>query len=104
MTGRACERYSRPRWRLDGKELFYVAPDGRVMAVSITAGADSQTLEAGAPVPLFLTGLAPPAVPGKWQHYTVAPDGRFLMNVIAEPTTATSPITVVVNWPALLNK
>ena len=49
---------SQPRWRPDGKELFYVAPDARLMAVPIAVGVDAQTLEAGAPVPLFRTRLA----------------------------------------------
>jgi hypothetical protein len=98
---------SQPRWRRDGKELFYVAPDARLMAVPIAVGADRQTLEAGAPVPLFATRLAsgsniPGGVMSKPQ-YAVAPDGRFLMNVAVEGATA-SPITVVQNWTAALKK
>ena len=46
---------TQPRWRSDGTELFYVTPDGRLMAVPIAAGADGQALEAGAPMPLFPT-------------------------------------------------
>ena len=45
-------------WRPDGRELCYVAPDARLMAVPIAVGTDSQTLEAGATVPLFRTQLA----------------------------------------------
>jgi dipeptidyl aminopeptidase/acylaminoacyl peptidase len=98
---------SQPRWRRDGKELFYVAPDARLMAVSIAVGADSQTLEAGAPVPVFATRLAsgsniPVGVLSKPQ-YAVAPDGPFLMNVAVEGATA-SPITIVLNWAAELKK
>jgi hypothetical protein len=98
---------SQPRWRRDGKELFYVAPDARLMAVSIAVGADSQTVEAGAPVPLFATRLAsgsniPGGVMSKPQ-YAVASDGRFLMNVAVEGATA-PPITVVLNWDAALKK
>ena len=36
---------SQPRWRSDGKELFDVAPDSRLMAVPLSVGADNQTLE-----------------------------------------------------------
>jgi len=97
---------NQPRWRPDGKELFYVAPDGRLMAVSIGVGADKQTLETGAPVPLFATRLASGSgitgVVTKPQ-YAVAPDGRFLMNVAVEEATG-SPITVVLNWDAELKK
>jgi len=73
------------RWRADGKELFYRALDGRLMAVSIQSTA--QTLKAGTPEPLFST---PTAV------YVPSADGqRFLVNVIQEPA---SPITILLNW------
>jgi Tol biopolymer transport system component len=49
---------SQPRWRPDGKELFYVAADARLMAVPISVGVNPQALEHGAPVPLFRTRLA----------------------------------------------
>ena len=97
---------SQPRWRPDGKELFYVAPDGRLMAVPIAVGADP-TLEAGAPVPLFRTRLASGASIASSgcskPQYAVAPDGRFLMNMTVEEATA-SPITVVLNWDVALKK
>ena len=44
---------SYPRWRRDGQELFYVAPDNRMMAVPIQGAADGRTLTPGAPVALF---------------------------------------------------
>jgi len=92
-----------PQWRADGRELYYVAPDGRLMAVAISTP-DPQTLEPGTPVPLFQTRLATGAgvVPGMSQ-YVVAPDGTFLMNVAVGDPSA-SPITVVVNWQAALKK
>jgi len=91
---------SQLRWRPDGRELFYIAPDERMMAVSIAVGADRQ-LEAGAPVPLFPTRVSPyyDTIP----QYTVAPDGRFLMNVVVEAPTV-PPITVVLNWDAAFKK
>lgn len=90
------------RWRRDGRELYYLAPDGRLMAVSVAPGPDGKTLNLGVPVPLFQTRLATGAnvVPGRPQ-YAVAPDGRFLLNTIVDDT-APSPITVVVNWTQLL--
>ena len=104
----STEGGSQPRWRPDGRELFYVAPDARLMAVPIAVGADAQTLEAGAPKPLFRTRLASGAggnVSGLMskQQYAVASDGRFLMNVAVEAATA-PPITVVLNWDAALKK
>jgi serine/threonine protein kinase len=96
-----------PRWRPDGKELFYVAADARLMAVPIGVGADPQTLEVGAPVPLFRTRLASGANilvgPQSKPQYAVASDGRFLMNMAVEGATA-PPITVVLNWDAALKK
>jgi len=90
------------RWRRDGRELYYIAPDARLMAVSVTASPDGKTFDPGAPVPLFETRLAtgPTAIPGRSQ-YAVAPDGRFLLNTVVD-NTAPSPITVVVNWTQLL--
>ena len=77
------------------------------MAVPLAVGADNETLESGAPVPLFVTRLAsgsniPGGVMSKPQ-YAVAADGRFLMNVAVEGATP-PPITVVFNWDAALKK
>jgi Tol biopolymer transport system component len=97
-----------PRWKRDGHELFYVAPDTRLMAVPIRLAPDPHTLEAGAPVALFPTRLATGGnVVGTGflarPQYAVAPDGRFLMNVAADEAV-TSPITIVQNWTAALKK
>lgn len=97
---------SQPRWRPDGKELFYVAPDNRLMAVSIGPASNTGVLETSAPVPLFPTRLASGANIGGGGYspqYAVATDGRFLMNVAVDDGV-TSPITVVQNWDAGLNK
>jgi dipeptidyl aminopeptidase/acylaminoacyl peptidase len=97
-----------PRWRRDGHELFYVAPDTRLMAVPIRLAPDTHTLDAGTPVPLFPTRLATGgniATAGflARTQYAVAPDGRFLMNIAADDAV-TSPITIVQNWTAGLKK
>jgi len=93
---------AQPQWKRDGKELYYVAPDARMMAVTTIVSADGQTVEAGSPVPLFPTRLASGAnvIKGK-PEYVVAPDGRFLMNVVVDEANA-APISVVLNWPAQL--
>jgi serine/threonine protein kinase len=84
------------RWRHDGKELFYIALDGRLMAVPIQPTGDGHSLEVGTAVPLFPThigGAIQGVVP---QQYDVAADGqRFLMNTVTE--AATPPITVILN-------
>ncbi len=86
------------RWRRDGRELFYVALDGRLIAVPIRFAPDGQTLEAGAAVPLFATRVGG-AVQGRdRQQYVVSADGqRFLMSILPEDPSP-SPITVIVNW------
>jgi Tol biopolymer transport system component len=84
---------SQPRWRADGKELYFVAPDGKLMAAPITANA---TFSAGTPAPLFSVTLAPGLGANK-QEYMVSRDGRFLINQPAE-TSTTTPITLLLNW------
>jgi Tol biopolymer transport system component/tRNA A-37 threonylcarbamoyl transferase component Bud32 len=90
-----------PKWRHDGRELYYIAPDGKLMAVPVAPG---PAFQAGSPSALFQT----PLVQSRGQsprdrRYDVAPDGRFL---IAVPTTAATqtPVNVVVNWTALTNR
>jgi Tol biopolymer transport system component len=84
-----------PVWGGDGKELFYVASNGKVMAVPVEAAGNS--FHAGAPKPLFQTRLYPPLAR---REYDVTSDGqRFLINQPLDP-----PITVIVNWPQLLKK
>ncbi len=46
------------RWRRDGKELFYLAPDNRLMCVPIDLNAQTGKVDVGTPVPLFATHLA----------------------------------------------
>jgi Tol biopolymer transport system component len=97
-----------PRWRRDGQELFFVAPDARLMAVPIRLASDTHALEAGAPTALFPVQLASGgniAASGfiARAQYAVAADGRFLMNVAADDAV-TSPITIVQNWTAALKK
>jgi len=85
------------RWRRDGKELFYVALDSRVMAVPISESADKQSLEPGTPVALFPARVGGVIEELSRQQYMVSDDGeRFLMNTVSEE--ATRPITVILNW------
>jgi hypothetical protein len=85
-----------PRWSRDGKELYFIAPDAKMMAVSIDATAAS--LEAGAPAVLFQTRRLGGGsnVIGRSHQYDVTPDGRFLVNVDLESTAP--PITLLLNW------
>jgi Tol biopolymer transport system component len=83
---------SRARWRRDGKELFYLAPDGKIMAVAVTTGA---TLQVGVPQPLFETHMS-----SLFARFAVTANGqRFLISVPVSEAVAT-PVTVVINWTA----
>jgi hypothetical protein len=88
---------TQPRWRPDGKELYYVAPNGSLMAASIAVS--GATLDPGTPTVLFQTRMARGIGAGSLlrPQYDVAPDGRFLINVTTDEAVA-SPITVVLNW------
>ncbi len=99
---------TQPRWQRAGHELFYVAPDNRLMAVPIRLASNARAPDAGTPVVLFPTRLASgagitPAGFDSRAQYAVALDGRFLLNVDATDAV-TSPITVVLNWTAGLKK
>jgi hypothetical protein len=91
-----------PRWRRDGKELFYLASDRKLMAVPVRSGS---SFEFGVPVPLFATKTVSGAAfyAGYSHQYDVTPDGqRFLLNTEADASA--TPITVVLNWTAALKK
>jgi Tol biopolymer transport system component len=85
------------RWRRDGTELFYIALDGRLMAVPIQLNAVDKTMVTGVPTPLFNTRVGGAIQGATTQQYAVASDGqRFLMSTISEIRTAA--ITVILNW------
>src|SRR5262249_58842297 len=88
---------TQPRWRRDGKEVFYLAPDSRLMAVAVSAGS---SFEAGVPSALFEVGASPGI--GLRHQYGVASLGqRFLVARVIEPQEMPA-ITVVSNWAAEL--
>jgi eukaryotic-like serine/threonine-protein kinase len=88
------------RWSANGKELFFLAVD-KLMAVDVSTSAGA--FDAGRPKPLFDVRVPAPAL-GTRSNYGVSPDGqRFLFNTW-DPSTALTPITLVVNWPQSLKK
>jgi len=86
----------RPKWSADGKELFYVTPDGKVMAAAVTL---SPAFQAGTPKLLFQS----PPQPGRPNGDITADGRRFLFPVPADPA-AQPPFSVVLNWQAGLKK
>jgi Tol biopolymer transport system component len=84
------------RWRADGQELYYIAPDGKLMAVPITT--HGAAIEPGTPVALFQTRIWGGGTNATLGHqYDVSPDGRFLLNSAMEDV-AMAPITLLLNW------
>lgn len=89
-----------PRWRGDGKELFYLGSDDRIMAAEVRMGQSNgqSTFESGIPKQLFKV----PAV--GHVPFTVTPDGgQFLVNT-AIGEEASPSISIILNWPVLLRR
>jgi Tol biopolymer transport system component/predicted Ser/Thr protein kinase len=95
---------AQPRWRRDGKEIFYIGADGRLTAVDVKTGPKFET---GAPRALFDAQIPAPLLADSSFHYDVAADGgRFLVNSAATDRAgpAATPITVIVNWQAAVKR
>jgi Tol biopolymer transport system component/predicted Ser/Thr protein kinase len=89
-----------PRWRADGRELFYVSADRRLMVVPTTIG---PAFEAGKPTPLFEMNVRDLVFPFL-KRYELTSDGqRFVVQELTR-RGGPPPLTVVMNWPALLPK
>ncbi len=82
-------------WRADGRELFFVGPNGNLMAAALST--NGATLEPGTPVSLFPLGMirGTPSMDGR--NYDVTRDGRFLINRVLD-NPPTTPITLIQNW------
>jgi eukaryotic-like serine/threonine-protein kinase len=76
-----------PVWSHDGKEIFFLSPDRKLMSARVAAN-----LQAEVPRPLFELDASADDT-----GYDVAPDGRFLM---LTPTESAAPLRVVMNWTA----
>ena len=94
----STEGGAQARWNPDGKELFYIASDDRLMSVPMRFSANGDAVEAGTPQALFATNVGSTAPNTNRQQYAVSPDGQsFILN--SQPDAAqTSPITVILNW------
>jgi hypothetical protein len=81
-----------PRWSSDGKQLYYLGLDYRLMTMKLTLGTDVQ---AGAPTELF---PAPHTF-----NWAPSPDGKRFLFLVPQQRQDT-PLTVVLNWQAGLKK
>lgn len=89
-----------PMWRRNGKELFYLTPDEKLMTVDVDT--TSAVFQAGIPEELFQAQVVPMSY---WRNiYVPSPDGQRFLMIAPEGPVRQEPITVVVNWPALLNR
>ena len=88
-----------PRWRADGRELFYLTPTGMLMAVSMKPGL---RLEAGVPQPLFQTPITNVVL--NVDQYDVTGDGQRFLVLTPTSNARQTPITVVVNWTTGLSE
>jgi Tol biopolymer transport system component len=87
-----------PIWRRDGKELFYLTEDEKLMAVDVNT--TSATFQVGIPKQLFQAQLVPISY---WRNiYVPSPDGQRFLMLTPAGEVKPEPITLVVNWPTLL--
>jgi dipeptidyl aminopeptidase/acylaminoacyl peptidase len=83
------------RWRSDAKELFYIAPDSRLMSVPIQLDSSRNTLEAQAAVPLFVARVGSQA--SRHQYLVDRTGERFLLNLLLDEEGG-YPIRMILNW------
>jgi hypothetical protein len=95
-----------PRWRGDGKELFFEAANGKMMAVPVKASTGTKPFfDPGAPVALFDAHVVNSGNEIGFEYDVTADGKRFLINTASGPSGASAlPLTVVVNWLASAKK
>ncbi|HVS87361.1 MAG TPA: protein kinase [Candidatus Acidoferrum sp.] len=90
-----------PRWRQDGKELFYLSSDGKMMAVAVKTGA---SFEAGSPVALFQTHRRQPISAQDVFSYDVSGDGQRFLIITKMDEANAAPLSVLLNWASEMEK
>ena len=83
-----------PKWRGDGKEMFYLAPDGTIMSVDIST---TPSFSAATPKPLFKG-------PSGVVYWDLAQDGQRFLMPVPQDANAPAPYQVVLNWTSTLKK
>ena len=89
-----------PRWRGDGGDIIYLAPDGKLMSAPIRC--TNNSVEAGVPRPLFDAAL--PSVPFSRYPYDLTPDGQKLLMLNAARGRLPGRLAVTLNWTGLLKR
>ncbi len=86
---------SQPRWSRDGRKVFFVQPDRKLMVAAFDPARDS------ADSPQFLAQTRIVVTSFGWFQYAVSPDGRVLVNSL--PANSSAPLTLLSSWDTLLN-
>jgi len=88
-----------PRWRSDGKELFYLTTEGKVIATAVKVGLRNEFESAG-PQELFdaHVGYMRPGEAPLYNYYSVTHDGQRFLVTAAAAEVAGTPLTLVLNW------
>lgn len=88
-----------PRWRADGRELFFISPTGTIMSTEVTTEGQ---LQVRPPKALFPTPIREPSPPYLSNFVPTSDGRRFLINVPLE-RPGSQPITVTLNWPSRIS-
>ena len=86
-----------PRWRSDGREIFYVGSNGSLMAAEVSARGAS--LKVG-----VVRSLGIPVITGRVYLYDVSSDGQQFLVAAASEQRGSAPLVLIENWPGLLKK
>ncbi|HEX7252360.1 MAG TPA: hypothetical protein VF376_05715, partial [Thermoanaerobaculia bacterium] len=86
---------SRPRWRQDGRELYYVSGDNEMTGVAIQLASEAHV---DAPQRLFRID------PAGWRDYDIADDGRRFLFILNVPSPDADAIAVTVHWTSLIKR
>ena len=85
-----------PMWRKDGRELYFMADDGAIMAVNLTGG--SSSVQASAPVRLFQTQLSPSSTSPDRAIYGASADGQRFLFTLRLENDRPQGIHIIHNW------
>jgi Tol biopolymer transport system component len=88
-----------PRWRQDGRELFYISPNGMMMAIAVKPGT---RFDPGPPIALFRTNRRQPVSAQDVFSYDVTPDGKRFLVITAVDESKAGTISVALNWSAAM--
>jgi Tol biopolymer transport system component len=90
-----------PNWSRYGQELYYLALDGKLMAVPVKD--DGNKLDFGEPTVLFQSPLTVPILPGA-SPYDVSADGKRFVFIVNSTTNLADKLTTIPNWTAALHR